>query len=98
MPETELRMFITQLDIIPEKSLFFAEEEDIPALQWCTGEKINSVDCGCDLLNMIESTGKNSYLIVKKDSPLLEKFQIKSENITSGTNFVCVKFLPGDGK
>ena len=98
MPETEFRMFITQLDIIPEKSLFFAEEEDIPALQWCTGEKINSVDCGCDLLNMIESTGKNSYLIVKKDSPLLEKFQIKSENITSGSDFVCVKFLPGDGK
>ena len=94
MPETEFRLFITELDIIPEKSIFFAEKENIPALQWCTGEKINPVDCGCDLLTMLESNDKPAYLIVKKDSPLLEKLQIKSENITYGTNFICAKFIP----
>ena len=94
MPETEFRLFITELDIIPEKSIFFAEKENIPALQWCTGEKINPVDCGCDLLTMLESNDKPAYLIVKKDSPLLEKLQIKSKNITYGTNFICAKFIP----
>ncbi len=98
MPEKEFKLFITELDIIPEKSIFFAKKEDIPALQWCTGEKINFIDCGCDLLMMLESNDKPAYLIVEKDSPLLEKLQIKSENITCGTSFICAKFLPRDQK
>ena len=62
MPESEFRMFIEALDIIPEKSLFYADENNIPALQWCTGEKINRIYCSCEII----STATENNILVRR--------------------------------
>jgi hypothetical protein len=96
MPESEFRMFIEVLDIIPEKSLFYADEDNIPALQWCTGEKINAIECGCEIVST--APDKPTYIIVEKNSAFLKKISVPEKRILEGKNFTCMEILPAKSK
>ena len=96
MPESEFKMFIEVLDIIPEKSLFYADEYNIPALQWCTGEKINVIECGCEIVST--APDKPTYIIVEKNSAFLKKISVPEKRILEGKNFTCMEILPSKSK
>ncbi|MBE6378428.1 MAG: phospholipid carrier-dependent glycosyltransferase [Lentisphaerae bacterium] len=96
MPEAEFRMFIEVLDIIPEKSTFYTGEKYVPVLQWCTGEKVNSISCVSDIPS--EAGSKPVYVIVENDSVLIKKFPAANKQIISGRNFSCIAIAPATDK
>ena len=96
MPEAEFRMFIEVLDIIPEKSTFYTGEKYVPVLQWCTGEKVNSISCVSDIPS--EAGSKPVYVIVENDSVLIKNFPAANKQIISDRNFSCIAIAPATDK
>jgi len=82
--------------LLTDGDIYISGEKYVPVLQWCTGEKVNSISCVSDIPS--EAGSKPVYVIVENDSVLIKKFPAANKQIISGRNFSCIAIAPATDK